>query len=93
MVIYTVKVELFEGSQIIGQFFFLHPLIFLWGYLKERVYKTPPASLQELENRVRAEVRALRRRNRGMVRRAMYQMMARANICIQRNGGHVEGRL
>lgn len=72
----------------------LTPLdFFLWGYLKSKVYHTPPpANLQEVEARVRVEVTSLRR-NRGMVRRAVRNMLDRAHTCLQQNGGHVEGRL
>ena len=70
----------------------LNPLdFFLWGYLKARVYRTPPASPQDLENRIRAEVRALRRR-RGMIRRGVRDMESRARRCINRQGRHIEGR-
>lgn len=71
----------------------LTPLdFFLWGYLKARVYTTPPADLNELQLRITAEVRALRRRH-GMVRRAVRQMLERAQKCIDQQGGHIEGRV
>lgn len=38
----------------------LTPLdFFLWGYLKSKVYFNRPASLEELKNRIRAEIRAI----------------------------------
>jgi hypothetical protein len=70
----------------------LNPLdFFLWGYLKARVYSTPPASVQDIENRIRAEIRTLQRR-RGMVRRSIQAMLVRAQRCINLNGQQVEGR-
>lgn len=63
---------------------------FLWGYLKDRVYQTPPGNLQELQRRIVAEVAALRRTR--MVRRAMTEMWTRARKCIRLRGGHIEGR-
>ena len=62
----------------------------LWGYLKERVYLTPPRSIQELEQRIRNEVIALRRTR--IVRRAVHQMEERAQRCVRLNGRQIEGR-
>lgn len=68
----------------------LTPLdFFLWGYLKSKVYVTPPANLDDLEMRIRNEMDILRQ-DRTMVRRAVNSMTARAGLCVQRNGGHVE---
>lgn len=68
----------------------LTPLdFFLWGYLKNRVYTTPPADLNDLQQRIIQEVNVLKQ-NRPMVRRAVWAMLHRAQLCIQRNGGHVE---
>ena len=68
----------------------LTPLdFFLWGYLKSKVYLTPPANLDDLEMRIRREMDALKR-NRGMVRRAVNAMLTRPELCVERNGGHVE---
>ena len=69
----------------------LTPLdFFLWGYLKERIYRTVPATLQDLRNRITREVQALRRTR--MVRRAVRAMAQRAHRCIELHGAHVEGR-
>ena len=39
----------------------LTPLdFFLWGYLKSKVYQTPPENLDELELRIRREMNILR---------------------------------
>ncbi|KAF2367907.1 hypothetical protein FHG87_001352, partial [Trinorchestia longiramus] len=29
---------------------------FLWGYLKNKVYFSPPQDLEELQNRIRSEI-------------------------------------
>ena len=65
---------------------------FLWGYLKARVYRTPPVYVQDLERRIRAELTALRR-NHAMIRRAVRHMMIRAQRCLDADGGHVESRV
>ena len=63
---------------------------FLWGYLKAKVYITPPRDLDELEDRIRLEFVRLRRTR--FVRNSMREMQARVNRCLQRNGSHVEDR-
>jgi hypothetical protein len=69
----------------------LTPLDFyLWGFIKSKVYVTPPASLQELERRIRNEVLELRRSR--APRRAVEAMRTRAARCIAIGGRHVEGR-
>ena len=68
----------------------LTPLdFFLCGYIKSKVYTTPSANLDDLEMRIRDEMNILRQ-DRAMVRRAVNSMTARAELCLQRNGGHVE---
>ena len=63
---------------------------FLWGYLKNKVYNSPPLNLQELRARIQHEVDILRR-DPAMVRRAVAEMHRRCRLCIARRGGHVEG--
>lgn len=63
---------------------------FLWGYLKGKVYSTPPEDIAQLRARIEAEVAVLRD-DPGLVRRAMQDMRRRCNLCVERGGGHVEG--
>ena len=68
----------------------LTPLdFFLWGYLKAKVYVTPPANLDDLEMRIRDEMDILKQ-NREMVHRSVSAMIGKAEICLERHGGHVE---
>ena len=70
----------------------LTPLdLFLWGHLKSKVYTTPPADLNELQQRITDEVNVLRQ-DRRLIRRAVRDMRRRAQICVDRHGGHVEDR-
>ena len=62
---------------------------FVWGYLKSRVYQSPPANLNDLRERIRIESEALGR-DRRMLRRVFQEMLHRARKCIERDGGHVE---
>ena len=63
---------------------------FLWGYLKEKVYSTPPRSVAELRATVERECHVLRN-DPAMVRRAVNDMQRRCQLCVERDGGHVEG--
>ena len=60
-------------------------VLFLWRYLKSRVYQTPPQNLEDLCNRITAEVHSL---PRDMVRRAVMDMESRACLCIERMNKH-----
>ena len=63
---------------------------FLWGYLKDKVFVTPPRNLQDLQQRIEHEVEVLRQ-NPGTIRRAVNDMRRRCQLCVERGGGHVEG--
>ena len=63
---------------------------FLWRYLKNKVYASPPRDLAELRARIEQEVEVLRN-DWGMVRRAVQDMRRRCELCVERGGGHVEG--
>ena len=68
----------------------LTPLdFFLWGYLKSRVYITPPTSLEDLRRRI--ENACVELRETEFVRNSIREMRRRAELCIGRNGHHVEG--
>jgi hypothetical protein len=63
----------------------LMPLdFFLWGYLKEKVYKTVPPSIAVLQQRIVAEMNSLTRTR--MARRAVMSMEERAAKCIAVQG-------
>jgi len=60
---------------------------FLWGHLKSVVYKTPPADLQDLRNRIVQECRAIPRETFQKVR---LEFQNRLFYCMERNGEHFE---
>ena len=64
---------------------------FLWGYLKSKVFRSPPVDIADLQARITHEANLLKQ-DRNLVRRAVRDMIKRANVCIDRNGGHVEGK-
>ena len=63
---------------------------FLWGYLKQRVYATPPPDIETLRRRIIDECNILRNEPQKILR-SIDAMRRRAQRCIDRNGGHVEG--
>lgn len=56
----------------------------------DKVYVTPPASIADLKGRITREFDLLKR-NHQLIRSAMWAMLNRVEVCIDRNGGHVEG--
>lgn len=63
---------------------------FLWGHIKSKVYATPLENINQLQERIIREVNAIKE-NPQMVRKVMQAMRSRAQLCIERNGGNVEG--
>lgn len=63
------------------------PDFFLWGYLKDQVYRPVPRTLQDLKTNIRREIRRL---DQQMVSRAVDNTIVRMRECIRRNGAHVE---
>lgn len=63
---------------------------FLWGHLKNQVYKTPPPTLEILRDRVEAEFDVLKN-DPAAIRKVMQSMRDRATRCLARHGRHVEG--
>ena len=67
----------------------LTPLdFFQWGYLKCKIFQTSPKSLEQLELRINTKMNHLRQ-DQELVRRADFNMLRRARVCSERNGGNV----
>ena len=64
---------------------------FLWGYLKDKIFATPPHDIDALRQRIIEEFDALRQQP-ALISRAVRDMHRRTLLCVERNGGHVEGR-
>ena len=62
---------------------------FFWGHVKNQVFKTPPPSLEILQERIVAQFNLLKN-NPAVIRKVAHSMKTRADRCIA-NGGHVEG--
>lgn len=62
---------------------------FLWGYLKSKVFSTPPENIEILRQRIVENCQELRQTD--FIFKAHRSMRERARLCIDRNGQHVEG--
>jgi hypothetical protein len=62
---------------------------FLWGYVKSRVYVSPPASVDDLRQRIIREIAHVKR-DEMMIKRAVRDMVRRSRTCIQEGGKHIE---
>lgn len=64
---------------------------FLWGHLKEIVYKSHPQSLGELEDSIRTAFSGL---NGRLCRKVCTEAVERRiRLCVQENGEHIENKL
>ena len=66
----------------------LTPLdFFLSGYLKSKVFKTPPQSLEELQERIRVECEQI---TPDVLRNVSEETVFRIHICQEVGGAHFE---
>ena len=63
---------------------------FLWGYIKDKVFSTPPRDIDDLRQKIIREFNALRDQP-AFVSRAVRDMHRQTMLCVAREGGHVEG--
>lgn len=63
---------------------------FLCGYLKNKVYYNQRENINQLRERIMHEV-ILLKENPHMIKKVMRAMRSKAQLCFDRNGGHVEG--
>ena len=63
---------------------------FLWDYLKGKVLRTPPESLNVLRQRMIPECNLLGE-NSDLIRRSAQYMRGRADNCVQRGGVMLRG--
>ncbi|GBM10245.1 hypothetical protein AVEN_177507-2-1, partial [Araneus ventricosus] len=66
----------------------LNPLdFFLWGCIKQRVYATPPPTLQELRNRITDACASV---SPAMLYIGQLEVQSRVQMCIVAEGHHFE---
>lgn len=60
--------------------------LFLWGYLKSKVYANKPTTLEALKTNIRAEIEAI---SPEMLAKVLENSKKRAQYCVARKGGHL----
>lgn len=60
---------------------------FLWGHVKDQVYRKPVKTIAELKRRIRDSFRAI---PRAMARSALQAVPGRCKECLRRRGGHLD---
>ena len=60
---------------------------FLWGYVKDQVFKTPVFEINELEQRIRDTVMRVKL---NMLRNAWRELRTRLQFLIENQGQHIE---
>lgn len=66
----------------------LSPLdFFLWGYLKGKVYRNKPQSVDELKNAIRTEISLI---GQDVLQKVMENMLKRAESCVASGGRHMK---
>jgi hypothetical protein len=60
---------------------------FLWGYLKKRVYKNKPRTIQDLRANITTEINII---DTGMLTRVSENMVKHVQMCLEEEGGHFQ---
>jgi len=63
------------------------PDLFLWGYLKERVYQNKPRTTDALKANITKEIQAV---TADVLARTFQNMAHRVQSCLDANGGHFQ---
>ena len=63
------------------------PDFYLWGYLKDNVYRNNPQIIQELKQAITFQIRQIPREE---CARVIENFARRLEVCRQRGGGHLE---
>jgi len=64
--------------------------VFLWGYLKEKVFKHPPRSLEDLKERIQQEIDSIPPE---LTRRVMKSFRERLQQCVANDGWLMSDRI
>lgn len=77
-------------SGLQGLLICLHWTFFLWGLIKQRVYKSRPSSIDVLKSRIFNECREIE--TSGMLENNLQNFEERLELCISVEGHHFEQR-
>ncbi len=61
--------------------------LFLWGYLKGRVYSSLPKTLDDLKTNIEREIKII---NKKTLKTVFENFEKRCNLVISAEGGHIE---
>jgi len=62
-------------------------VIFLWGYLKERVYNPMPKTLEDLKVNIMREMKNILKE---ILKSTFFNFVKRCNFVLSAEGGHIE---
>ena len=60
---------------------------FLWGYLKSKVYKPLPKTLDDLKENITREIQKI---NTSVLESTFLNFTKRCHLLIEKNGGHID---
>jgi hypothetical protein len=90
----TTFLHEFFGERVIGGGFWpprspdlTPPDFFLWGCLKDRVYRNNPRNLEELKHNIEANVTSI---NEQTLRNVASNFVKRVDACLHEGGGHFQ---
>jgi len=63
------------------------PDLFLWGYLKIKVYSNRPTDLHTLKETIREEIAKI---SEETLQAVMRRFLTRVHLCIEEGGGHLK---
>ena len=63
---------------------------FLWGTIKDKVYKEKPRSVEDLKTKIRTSIAEIRHNT---LLKVHSETLKRCQLCIQEYGGHFEALL
>jgi hypothetical protein len=63
---------------------------FLWGYIKPKVYATPPTTVENMQQRIRDAFGTI---NQAMLTNVINDFRIRLELCLEEEGGIFEHRL
>lgn len=66
------------------------PDFYLWGYLKDRVYRNVPRTLEDLKTNIQSEIEAI---DRDTLKSVLQNFALRLKNVLDRKGAHIEHML
>lgn len=61
----------------------------IWGYLKSKVYKPLPSSIEDLKQNIVREVKKI---DKKILKDVFLNLEKRCNLIIEEDGGHIDNK-